>query len=91
LPELDRSFSAVKPGAPLGFLLRHALLLVALLDVLGLAFLLVRVGRFITLRHDGSPLMAVHARQPTPLRLRKTFASAPTGAIYSSVKLSSSA
>jgi hypothetical protein len=43
------------PGPTLGFVLRHATLLVALLDVLGLALLLVGIGVLITTRHDRIP------------------------------------
>src|SRR5262249_22585960 len=43
------------PGAPLGFLLADALLLVTFLDVLGLALLLVGVFRLAALGHERSP------------------------------------
>src|SRR5262245_60916606 len=39
------------PGAPLGFLLRHAAMLIALFDVLGLAFLLTGVFCLRSARH----------------------------------------
>jgi hypothetical protein len=41
-----------RPRAPFGFLLADAALLVAFLDVLGLALLLVGVSRFVSTRHD---------------------------------------
>src|SRR5512144_912259 len=44
-----------RPGAPLGFIRRDAALLVAFLDVLRLAFLLVSVTRFVAAGHDVSP------------------------------------
>src|SRR5690606_26459695 len=40
-----------RPGAALGFVLAHALFLVAFLDMLGLALLLVGIGGFIALGH----------------------------------------
>src|SRR3954469_5961051 len=54
-----------RPGAPLGFLRADAALLVAFLDMLGLAFLLVGVARFVT---------AGHAASPSLLRLLKSNA-----------------
>src|ERR1700730_2152282 len=45
-----------RPGAPRGLPCRDSTLLVAFLDVLGLAFLLVGVARFVAARH-GSLLM----------------------------------
>lgn len=40
-----------RPGTPFGFLLGDAAILVALLDMLGLAFLLVGIVGFVTFRH----------------------------------------
>src|SRR5688500_16459050 len=42
------------PGAPLCFLLRHTFLLITFLDMVGLAFLLVRIGGLITSWHKTS-------------------------------------
>src|SRR6266481_8138579 len=44
-----------RPCAPLGFLPADAAMLVAFLDVFGLAFLLVGVAGFVAARHDPSP------------------------------------
>jgi len=44
-----------RPGAAFGFLLGGTALLVPFLDVLGLAFLLVRVTRFVSSRHSLTP------------------------------------
>jgi hypothetical protein len=73
------------PSAAFGFLLADALLLVAILDVLDLAFLLVGVRRFITLRHDDSPLntdigqpdSGPRQHQPTPERAHVLCAGPP--------------
>jgi hypothetical protein len=54
------------PGNPFGGFLRLAFLFLALLDVRGLAFLLVGIGRFVTLGHDGAPL----AGRRAPYRAR---------------------
>jgi hypothetical protein len=43
------------PGAPLGFLPADAAAFVALLDVFGLAFLLVGIAGFVAARHDRLP------------------------------------
>src|SRR5690606_35094004 len=45
------------PGATLGFIGRDAPLFIALLDMLGLALLLVGIGGFVTLGHGSSPCM----------------------------------
>src|SRR5687768_4074182 len=43
------------PSATLGFFRRDALFLVSLFDVLGLAFLLVRVARLVASWHESAP------------------------------------
>jgi len=45
-----------RPGPAFGLLVRNALILVALRDVLGLAFLLFRVLGFVSARHGEAPL-----------------------------------
>src|SRR5262249_7350350 len=44
-----------RPSAPLGFLFPDAPLLVTLLDMFGLAFLLVGIAGFVAARHDRLP------------------------------------
>jgi hypothetical protein len=45
-----------RPGPPLGLMLRHAALFVAVGDMIGLAFLLVGVFRFVAARHSAPPV-----------------------------------
>src|SRR5690606_21897575 len=54
------------PGNPLRILLALAFLLLALLDVLGLAFLLVGIAGLVTARHDESPWFG---GRPAPVRV----------------------
>src|SRR5215469_8596520 len=55
-----------RPGAPLGFLVGNAALLVALGDVVGLALLLVGVLRFVAARHREPPVLVVRTMNANP-------------------------
>src|SRR4029077_7979791 len=56
-----------RPGAPFGLLLRNAAVLIAFLDVFGLAFLLVGVTRFVAAGHRGPPSIGnIRSRPATP-------------------------
>src|SRR5437868_5052932 len=61
-----------RPGARLGLVVGHAAGLVALLDVLGLAFLLVRIGRLVTAGHGALREWKAPSLQSLPGARRRT-------------------
>src|SRR6516162_8899779 len=57
-----------RPGATLGFILGHTALLVAFLDVFGLAFLFVGIAGLISARHSRLHCLRYTQNEPTRSR-----------------------